>query len=248
MPHRSEKNTSPSVVTLKEVEDRMSRKQILEMADIFKLSDEDLDERKIIFPKMHDKKLLNTFRDLRTRVIDKAEGKNFTLMVASVCNGGGGSFVAVNLAASIALDHGKTALIVDCNLQSPSTEYLVEGTEQGFSNYLENPAVSIEEIIYATGVPRLRLIPVGSAVDIGPEYYTSYRMQNLIEEIRSRYADRYIILDVPPIDTAADARILAENCDLALIVVPFGKVTDGQVSSAIEAIPADKLIGLVFNN
>jgi len=243
----SEKRNDHSVISLREAEERMSRQQITEMADIFKLTNEDLDERKIIFPKMRDKKILNVFRDLRTSFIEKANGKNFTLMITSVCEGGGSSFVATNLAASFALDHGKTALLVDCNLYSPSSDFLVEGTELGFSDYLENPAVSVEEIIYATGIPRLRLVPVGTATGIGPEYYTSYRMRNFIDEVRDRYSDRYIILDVPSVGDTADARILSDICDFVAVVVPYGLVTEAQVKTAIENVPAEKFAGLIFN-
>lgn len=249
MAQDSQKNPPNNpVVSLMETEDRMSRRQIQEMADVFKLSEADLDERKVIFPQMQDKKTLNVFRDLRTRIMKKADGKNFTLLITSVCEGGGNTFIGTNLAASIALDHGKTALMVDCNLYSPSKDYLVDGTELGFSDFLESPAVSIEEIIYATGIPRLRLVPAGTATDIGPEYYTSYRMHNFIDEIRSRYADRYIILDAPPIGSTADARILSEICDYITIVVPFGMVTKNQVSAAVESIPKEKFLGLIFNN
>ena len=138
--------------------------------------------------------------------------------------------------------------MVDCNLYSPSDNYLIQGSEYGFTDFLENPTVSVDEIIYATGIPRMRMVPAGTATEIGPEYYTSYRMRSFIDEIRSRYADRYIVLDVPPIGSVADARILADISDYVLIVVPYGMVTKDQIRTAIESVPSEKFLGLVFNN
>lgn len=237
-----------ALVSIDEASDRLSRLRISEMADVFRLSDEELDEKRIISPKMRDTRLLNVFRDLRTGLIEKSRGKNFTLLVTSVCEGGGGSFVCANLAAAIALDPGKTALMVDCNMYSPSGDTILDESEVGFLDYLENPSLGIEEVIYATGIPRLRLIPLGKSPDIGPEYSSSYRMRQFIEELRTRYRDRYILLDVPAVSLTADARILSELVDFAVVVVPYGKVTKDQINLALDNIPREKLAGVVFNN
>lgn len=239
---------SGAIVRLDEVEERMSHQQIRQMADIYKLTEEDLEEKKIIYPQMRDKRMLNIFRDTRTKLIQKAGGRNFSLLVTSICEEGGSTFVSTNLAASIALDHGKTALMIDCNLYSPAGNSLVEVSDIGFSDFLQDPSLAIEEIIYATGVPRLRFIPVGTALDIGPEYYTSYRMRQLVEELVQRYSDRSLILDAPPIGTTADARILSELCDFVVIVVPYGMVTKEQIKTAIESIGREKLAGVIFNH
>ena len=245
---KNPKEGSRNIVRLDEAEDRLSRQQIREMADIYHLAVEDLDEKKIIHSKMRDKKILNVFREIRTKLMQKEGGKNFTLLVTSISQGGGATFVSTNLAASFALDHGKTALMVDCNIYAPSNDQLIDGADLGFSDYLQDPSISMEEIIYATGIPRLRLVPAGSATDLGPEYYTSYRMQQFVEELQGRYADRYVVIDAPPIGSTTDARILAELCDFVTIVVPYGMVTSEQVKTAIESVPSDKLVGIIFNN
>jgi len=241
-------DSSKAVVDVREVKDRISRQEIQEMADIFRLGEDDLEERKIIYPRMRDKRVLNVFRDIRTKLIERSGNRNFTLMVTSVCEGGGSTFVANNLAASIALDQGKTALIVDCNLYSPASSQLLEGDHVGFSDFLESPTVAIENIIYATGIPRLRLIPIGKSLDISPEYYTSYRMKQFTEELSGRYSDRYVVLDVPPVGSTTDARILSDCCDFVVLVVPYGKVTKDQLKKSIANFDSDKLIGVIFNN
>ena len=65
--------------------------------------------------------------------------------------------------------------------------------------------------------------------------------------IKNRYPDRYIILDGPSLEDSADARILAELCDLATIVVPYGLSTTTEVIDAANAIGKTKLAGVVMN-
>ena len=79
---------SKVIVDVREVKDRLSRQEIREMADIFRLGEDDLEEKKLIYPRMRDKRVLNVFRDIRTKLIEKSDNKNFTLMVTSVCEEG----------------------------------------------------------------------------------------------------------------------------------------------------------------
>jgi protein-tyrosine kinase len=73
-------------------------------------------------------------------------------------------------------------------------------------------------------------------------------MRDLMENLRDRYDDRYIIVDTPSITQSADAEILSSLCDYVLLVVPYGKATESQILSATKAIDEGKLLGVVFNN
>ena len=73
---------------------------------------------KIIYPGMQQRDVLNSFRDLRTRLLQRAKGENFVLLVSSLSHGGGSSFVAMNIAACFALDEQKTAIYIDCNFEN----------------------------------------------------------------------------------------------------------------------------------
>ena len=101
-----------------------SIQQIRQMAEVDLLSAQELEERKIINPSTQNKAFLNTFREIRTKMIQSSSKKNFVAMVSSVVHGGGATFIAVNLAAAFALDQSKTALFIDCNLYEPSLDKL----------------------------------------------------------------------------------------------------------------------------
>lgn len=231
------------------VDDDANREEIGRMADFGRLGYSELEALRVIHPGMTQPRVMNAFRELRTKLYQLASDReNFVLLVTAVCSGGGASFVAMNLGAAIALDESKTALVVDCNIYEPSLHRLLPvEPDFGLVEYLENMSLDTKDIIYSTGVRRLRMIPAGSRQQQGSEFFTSGRMRRFVGELRSRYRDRYIIVDAPPIGTSADARILAELSDYVMLVVPHAQVTADQVQASIDAIGPEKLAGVIFN-
>ena len=223
--------------------------KIANMAELGRMSVEELSERKIIYPGMPNSGVLNTFRELRTQLMKKAESGNFVVMVTSIVPHAGTSFVATNLGAVFALDKTKTAMLIDCNLYEPTLDNLLDvAPDYGLTDYLAEEKLDVNDIIYATGIPRLRVVPVGTHTEAGAEYFASTRMNGFIQNLKARYPDRYLILDAPPIGVWAEARILADISDFVVLVVPYGRVNEAQVSSAIDTLGEDKLAGILFNN
>lgn len=231
-------------------EEDVAREKIRRMAEVGWLNYAELEEFKIIHPGMAQDKVLHAFRDLRTNLYQLAEGReNFVLLVTSISPGGGASFVSMNLGAAIALDESKTSIVVDCNVYNPSLHRILPvEPDFGLVDYLENVTLELKDIIYSTGIRRMRLIPAGSQRQPGTEFFTSTRMRRFVQELRARYRDRYVIMDAPALGTSADARILVEQCDYVLLVVPFGKVNEAQLAASIEAVGDKKLAGVIFNN
>ncbi len=208
-----------------------------------------LAQNRIIYPELGENATVRAFREIRTKILQKTQGANCTIMVTSVTGNGGCSFVALNLGAAFAFDAGKTALLMDCNFRNPSLQTLFTPEKtHGLTDYLEHPEMDISNIIHSVGIERLRVVPSGGRREIPAEYFTSARMKELLGNITRRYAERFIILDAPPMTETADMRILAELCDYALLVVPYGKATESQISACAKAIGDKKLFGVVFNN
>lgn len=223
-------------------------KQISRMQEPRRLTHDDLDERRIIYPESKNRHLVNRFRSLRTKLLERSGGNNFTLVVSGAREGAGSSFVALNLAVAFAFDQAKTALIVDCNLREPSIHSMLDIVpEAGLTDFLDDPEYDIARILYPTGIPRLRMIPAGSRRESAVEFFTSFRMKQFLQAIRRRYPDRFIVLDTASIEDSPDARILAELCDYSMLVVPHGKITAGVVEQAAEAFAPEKFVGAVIN-
>ncbi|WP_228160551.1 MULTISPECIES: polysaccharide biosynthesis protein [Marinobacter] len=223
-------------------------RQIRRMQEPRRLTNDDLDERRIVYPESPNRDLVNRFRNLRTKLLEVSGGNNFTLVVSGATESAGTSFMALNLAAAFAFDQAKTALLIDCNLRDPSLHTMLDMVpESGLTDFLDESDYDIARIIYPTGIPRLRLIPAGSHRESPAEFFTSFRMKQFLQAVRRRYPDRFIILDTAPVSDSPDARILSELCDFSLLVVPHGKVTPGAVEQAAGAFSPQKFAGAVIN-
>ena len=194
--------------------------------------------------------LVDSFRELRTRLL-ATSNENFVTLVAPVSARCGGSFVARNLAVALTFDQAKTALLIDCNLRQPSqhASMKIDAANGGLVNYLEDPNAEVESMLYDTGVPRLKLIPAGTSRhgNAETEYFSSFRMRLLLDSLRDNYSDRYIFLDSPPALGAPDARMLSELADVVILVAGYGRNTPAEIAAAAGNFDPGKFAGVVFN-
>jgi protein-tyrosine kinase len=231
------------------VNEHRKKEQIKNMALPALWTQDELYEKKVVFAGMRQRELLNALREVKIKLLQKSKSDNIVVLVASVSSAGGSSFVGFNLAVTFALDMHKTALYVDCNPYGSSADrYIVTPVELGLTQYLTDNNIQLKRIIYPSGVERLRVIPSGGSSESAAEFFSSKRMEVLVQEIKNRYPDRFIVLDAPSIQQSTEARILAQYCDHAVLVVPFGKAVKDEVLAAIDAVGKDKFAGLIFNN
>lgn len=242
---------------LRKVDDSVSiaeraRADLANMQDSKLFSDRQLDLLGIVHPRSKNRRMIDAMRQLRTKLYSLNPDGNFSVLVSSVVPQGGGSFTALNLASTIAFDKSKTSLLVDANLHQPVIHKLLKllGRENhiGLTEYLENPNIGIEQIVSQSGVPRMRLIPIGEHNEISAEHFTSARYKQLMQDIKGRYDNRYVVVDGPAMTTSADARILSDICDYTVLVVPYGGVTPGVLDSVVDEIDESKLAGVVIND
>lgn len=225
-----------------------SSRQIAQMREDWRHDHEFLDRQHLIYPGMEDKSALDEYRNLRTRLLQRSAGENAVTMVSGIGVGSGATLAAANLAIAFALDSAKTALLVDCHIKEPRLGQLMNiETGPGLTDYLMDESMGVEAILYQTGIPRLRFIPVGSHFESGQEFFTSFRMKAFVRALKARYPDRFLIFSVPPLDDSADSRILADLCDLAMLVVPYGRVTESRLLEAANVVGKEKLAGVVLN-
>lgn len=224
-----------------------SVKEIARMKNSKLLASTELSELKIIFSDMPDSKIANTYRDLRTKLIQKSQGRNISVLLTSCTPDYLSNMNAINLAAAFSLDESKTSLLIDCNLSNPQLADILDlKGSLGLTDYLESEDVEVDSILHESGIKRLRVIPAGKYRETATEYFTSIRMKGLMTDLLSRYSDRYVFIDAAPISESADTRILVEMCDYVLLVVPYGRATKARVKEAAEAIDKDKLLGVIF--
>ncbi|MDA8364941.1 MAG: CpsD/CapB family tyrosine-protein kinase [Gammaproteobacteria bacterium] len=228
---------------------QQARGDIARMNEVDPLTIQSLANLGIIHGLREEDSVVKAFRELRTKIVQHTNGRSCCVMVSGLSRECGSSYVATNLAAAFARDPSKTALLVDCSVHHPWVYRLVRGQDPlGLADYLENPEIGLSKIIHPVGIPRLRVIPLGRGGDGPAEHFSSAGMKAMLHDLAERFSDRFIIIDAPPLTESADAHILAELCDFAAVVLPYGKVTEAQAVNAVKVIDRKKFLGFVFNN
>lgn len=195
-----------------------------------------------------DSTVIEAFKRLRNKILFPASGTPpKTILITSAIPGEGKGFVCANLGVVMAQGMEHYSLMVDCDLRRPTLANLFGvSSDLGLVNHLKSNT-PLERIIFPTGHPKLSLIPSGPPPDNPAELLNSNRMIGLIEELTSRYQDRFILLDTPPFLAASETTILAKHVDAVILVVRWGHADREQVKDLVDTLGKDKIAGLVFN-
>lgn len=224
-----------------------SRARITEMKEVSRLSDVEFEAHRVVHPLTRNKATLAQFNDLLQQLSAQREGGNFVVGVTGLVRGAGASYVAMNLAAALAADYRRTALLVQCNRYPTALNgMLVPYPDIGLTDYLADERMSIDDIVYAPGVARMRVIPYGNDA-LEPQLLGGPRMQELVHAARARYSDRFIVLDLPEAPALGSVHPLLGWVDSTVLVVPYAAARTRAVREAVDRIGAERLAGLVMN-
>ena len=189
------------------------------------------------------------FRRLRTLIINPGvRNAPKIIMVASAMSGEGKSFVAVNLASIIAVELHSHALLVDCDLRNPSiTRWFGLQEKKGLSDYLIGKA-EIQDLLIKTPIDKLSILSGGSIQTNPVELIGSKKMKTLVQDLKSRYDDRYIIIDSSPILATTEPSVLNEIVDGIILVIKSGDTPRETIQQAVKLLNKNKILGVVLNN
>lgn len=189
------------------------------------------------------------FRKLRTHLLRyKFLQSPKTIMITSATSGEGKTFVASNLAIGIAKHFHIHALLVDCDFRNPQlASWFGLQNGRGLSEYLMGDG-SVSDCIRRTEVEKLSILPAGHIQNSPTELIGSNKMEALIHELRTRYKDRYIIIDATPLLATTEPDVLAKLVDGILIVVRAGTTPRETVKQAIASLEKEKILGFVLNH
>jgi capsular exopolysaccharide synthesis family protein len=120
------------------------------------------------------------------------------------------------------------------------------GEVPGLSDYLLK-GTALPSLLQKTQVDKLTLLPAGRSPANPSELISSERMTHLLSEVSSRYSDRLIVVDAPPMSMAAESGVLARQVEGILVVVRHGRTKREEVINLLSRVEEEKLLGCFLN-
>jgi len=189
------------------------------------------------------------YKMLRTQVVKRMDqlGAN-TIGILSAGAEEGKTLTAINLAIAIAAESTRTALLVDFDLRNPSIH----------RRFGHAPAVGVEDCLLqrrslqeamfkVDGYDRLTVLAAHERSEQSSELLSSDRAAELVTEIRTRYANRIVIFDMPPVLQADDSLAFARHLQSGLLVIGEGKASGEDVRRTIDLLRDLPIVGTVLN-
>ncbi len=194
------------------------------------------------------------FRVIKRPLLQNASGKGASrpahgnlIMITSALPGEGKTFTALNLAMSIAAEVDHTVMLVDADVARPAVMQalgLAEG--QGLLDLIDGTA-QMHEVLLRTNIDKLTILPSGTPHQRATEMLASEGMRRLLDDMASRYSDRIIIFDSPPLLLTTESRVLATHMGQIVVVVQAGRTKQSDVRDALDAIETCPIRMMLLN-
>jgi receptor protein-tyrosine kinase len=208
-----------------------------------------------ITPALQHSRLLHEFRVIKRPLIQHALGRSATqapnrnlIMVTSALPDEGKTFVAVNLAMSLAMERDCRVLLVDADVLAPSVPRIL-GIEpaKGLMDVLTGAGTQVREALLGTNVERLTLLLAGTPHSNASEFLASEAMTQLLSELSSRYPDRIVVFDSPPLLATTEPRVLATQMGQVIVAVEAQRTTHGALESALATVESCPVVYTLLN-
>jgi len=160
------------------------------------------------------------------------------IMVTSALAGEGKTFCALNLALSIASEVDSSVLLVDADVVRPAvmSRLGLQGRFKGLLDLLSDTTLELPDLILKTNIAKLSVLPAGAPSIHSTELLASDAMHELLHDIATRYPDRIVIFDAPPLLSTTESRVLAARMGQILMVVSAGTTAELDIAQAFTAL------------
>lgn len=185
-----------------------------------------------------------SIRNVRTNIDHFLEGKNHKIiLITSTKSGEGKSFVALNLAVSMAM-LGKKTLLIDFDMRKPNLHIPLKTDNQtGISTILSGTS-SIEHNVISTDIKNLDLISSGPLPSNPSELTGADMTPVLLNSLKEKYD--YILIDTPPLGLVTEGYLLMKLSDLNLLVIRENVTPKKQLGSLLKELESRKINNLYW--
>ncbi len=199
--------------------------------------------------------IADEFRVIKRPLLVNVHGKSAPsmsranlIMVTSSLPGEGKTFVSVNLAISLAMELDKTVLLVDADVSRPSVlKRLGLPPSPGLLDILTNPSLQVADVMMRTNIDKLTLLPSGKANGRATELLASDSMDRLLDELATRYSDRIVVFDAPPLLPSTESRALASYMGQVVVVVEADRTPQKSLNQALATIESCPVVLPLLN-
>lgn len=170
------------------------------------------------------------------------------IAVTSSVMGEGKTFSAINLAMSLAMERGRTVLLIDADTyKGTASRTLGVGSDRpGLTDLLAGDAAP-DEVIASTDVAALSFMPAGSAREETTELLSSPRMREIVDELAGRCPERLVVLDCPPVLQTNEANVIIEYAGQVVFVVAGEETSQALVLEAMRRFDEGQKVGILMN-
>jgi exopolysaccharide/PEP-CTERM locus tyrosine autokinase len=209
----------------------------------------------IVSPNAPRSQVADQFRVIKRPLIANALGKGPStvangnlIMVTSALAGEGKSFTAINLAMSIATELDTTVMLVDADVARPSVlRVLGLPPSPGLLDLVLDEKREMSSVLLRTNIEKLTILPSGTPHERATELLASDTMIKMLGSMASRYPDRVIIFDSPPLLLTTESRVLAAHMGQIVMVVRAESTLQSDVQHALSNIESCPVKLLVLN-
>lgn len=179
------------------------------------LSEDKGKEESIVVHENQNDLMAETFRNVRTNVLYMMRSDEKVILVTSTTTGEGKTFIASNLAVSLAL-LGKKIVIVGLDIRKPSLNKAFR--EQGISQFLANPEhTDLMSLVQVSRInANLSILPGGPIPPNPTELVARESLSQAIDILKKHFD--YIILDTAPIGMVTDTLLISRVANASIYV------------------------------
>lgn len=206
----------------------------------------------MIVPKGGATELLEEFRIIKRQVLAAAQAADDALarrvLICSPLPGDGKTFCATNLAIAMAGERDGEVLLVDADFAKPSilsTLGLPKGA--GLMDALADPSLKVEDLVLATDIPGLFVLPAGGQTTADSEWLASAQTAQVLDRLTQGAPGRMIVFDSPPALAASPAADLARHVGQAVLVARADRTGRNALEDAVHLLGACPDIKLLLN-
>ncbi len=178
--------------------------------------------------------------------IQKKQNGYKSFVICGCEAGDGTTTVAINLSAALASSGWKTVLIDGDMRKKNDYKRLNKNASLGLSDFLMGKA-SMDEVVYETTTDNLFYIPCGELIDNPVRLLCSAKMNEARDDLAETFD--FIIYDMPAVNAALDAKVIAVNVDATIIVSSIGGTSKKNLIEAANTFAEvnANLIGTIIN-